>query len=185
MLMEAKMGKEDFKIEGTVDKKVMVEQIRLAARQFAMLYFHFTKVLYETYGVEKAKDLVRQAVFEQALDRSEIMREKAIAEGKGTDTLEDFMDVSDLPFCGWIPQWGEDHCPYAEIWRRYIGQYPWFQEFATFYCDVIDTTTIENFTKHLSHKITQNVITKGQSCERKYFESEAVKGGRLTYEKRV
>ncbi|MBD5536462.1 MAG: hypothetical protein HDQ99_12535 [Lachnospiraceae bacterium] len=176
------MGKEDFKIEGTVEKKLMVDQIRLAARQFAMLYFHFSKVLYENYGAEKAKDLVRQAVFEQALERSDIMREKAIAEQKGTDTVEDFMSVIDLPFCGWIPQWGEDHCPYAENWRGYLEKYPWFQEFATFYCDVIDTTTIENFTKHISHEITQNVITEGQSCERKYFESEAVKGGRFTYE---
>lgn len=176
------MGKEDFKIEGTVEKKLMVDQIRLAARQFAMLYFHFSKVLYEAYGAEKAKDLVRQAVFEQALERSDIMRERAAAEGKGTDTVEDFMSVIDLPFCGWIPQWGEDHCPYAENWRGYFEKYPWFQEFATFYCDVIDTTTIENFTKHISHKITQNVITEGQSCERTYFESEAVKGGRFTYE---
>lgn len=176
------MSKADYIIEGAVDRKLMVDQIRLAARQFAMLYFHFVKVLYEEYGPEKAKDLVRQTVFEQAVDRSDILREKAIAAGKGTDTVQDFHDVLDLPFCGWIPEWGEDHCPYAEIWRGYVKRYPWFQEFATFYCDVIDTTTIENFTKHLSHRITQNVIVEGQSCEREYFESGSVKEGRLTYE---
>lgn len=176
------MSKKDFKIEGTVDKKLMVDQIRLAARQFAMLYFHFVKVLYETYGAEVAKELVRQTVFEQAVERSDILRKKAIAEGKKTDTVSDFMSVIDLPFCGWIPQWGEDHCPYAEIWRGYIKEYPWFCEFATFYCDVIDTTTIESFTRHISHRITQNVIIEGQSCEREYFESEAVKNGGFTYE---
>lgn len=179
------MGKEAFQIEGTVDKKLMVDQIRLAARQFAMLYFHFVKVLYEQYGAETAKDLVRQTVFEQAVDRSDILREKALAAGKGTDTVEDFRSVIDLPFCGWIPEWGKDHCPYAEIWRGYIEKYPWFSEFATFYCDVIDTTTIENFTKHLSHRITQNVIIEGESCKREYFESDEVKGGKLTYDKKA
>jgi hypothetical protein len=179
------MGKENFKIEGTVDKKLMVDQIRLEARQFAMLYFHFVKVLYDAYGPEIAKELVRKAVFDQAIDRSDILREKAIAEGKSTDTVADFMSVTDLPFCGWIPEWGEDHCPYAEIWRGYVKKYPWFREFATFYCDVIDTTTIENFTKHLSHKITQNVINEGESCEREYFESDAVKEGRFSYEEKT
>lgn len=175
------MGKCDYEIKGTVERAKMVEQIRLAARQFAMLYFHFVKVLYDTYGREKAKDLVRQAVYDQAVDRSDILREKACQEGRKTDTVEDFMAGIDLPFCGWIPEWGEDHCPYGVIWREYSEKYPWFREFATFYCDVIDTTTIENFTKHLSHRITQNVIVEGTSCKREYFESEAVKEGKYTY----
>ncbi len=175
------MRKEDFPIEGTVDRKLMVDQIRLAARQFAMLYFHVVKVLYETYGHDRAKDLVRQIVFEQGIDRSDILHEKAVRAGAGTSTVEDFRRDIDLPLLGWIPQWGRDHCPYAEVWRGYIEKYPWFQEFATFYCDVIDTTTIENFTGCLSHRITQNVIVSGESCERTYFTSEDVKKGRLTY----
>ncbi len=175
------MGKENYKIEGAVDRALMVDQIRLEARQFAMLYFHFVKTLYDEFGAEKAKDLVRKTIFEQGVDRSDALREKAIAAGLTTDTRENFRKVSDLPFCGWIHEWGEDHCPYAVIWREYVKKYPWFQEFATFYCDVIDTTTIENFTKHLSHRITQNVIVEGQSCEREYFESNAVKGGKFTY----
>lgn len=175
------MGKENYKIEGTVDRALMVDQIRLAARQFAMLYFHFVKTLYETFGHDKAKELVQKTIFEQAVDRSDILREKAAAAGLSTDTKESFRKVIDLPFCGWIPQWGEDHCPYAEIWRGYVEKYPWFREFATLYCDVIDTTTIENFTRRLSHRITQNVIVEGTSCEREYFESDDVKGGKFTY----
>ena len=49
------MGKENYKIEGTVDRALMVDQIHLAARQFAMLYFHFVKTLYETFGHDRAK----------------------------------------------------------------------------------------------------------------------------------
>ncbi|MGM9626191.1 MAG: hypothetical protein ACI3XM_10860 [Eubacteriales bacterium] len=175
------MGKENYKIEGTVDRALMVDQIRLEARQFAMLYFHFVKTLYDAFGCEKAKELVQKTIFEQGIERSDILREKASDAGLSTDSKENFRKVSDLPFCGWIPQWGEDHCPYAEIWREYVKEYPWFRAFATLYCDVIDTTTIENFTRRLSHRITQNVIVEGRSCEREYFESEEVKGGKFTY----
>lgn len=175
------MEKENFAITGTVERAQMVEEIRKAARQFAMLYYHFCSVLQERYGQEEAKDVVRQTVFELAVDRSDQMRDKAKAAGKPTDSVEDFMSVIDLPLCGWIPEWGSDHCPYAETWRKYFEESPWFQEFAPFYCDVIDTTTIENFSKHLSHKITQNVILEGESCKREYFESETVKAGEYTY----
>ena len=98
--------------------------------------------------------------------------------------VEDFMSVIDLPFTGWIPEWGEDHCPYAEVWRTYFDKYPWFREIAPFYCDVIDTTTIENFSKCLSHRITQNVILEGTCCKREYFESDKVKRGEYTYGKK-
>ena len=119
------MGKEAFEITGTVEKKLMVDQIRKAARQFAMQYFHFCKTLYERYGDKVAKDIVRQTVFELAVDRSDQIREKSLAKGKKADGVEDFMEDIDLPFLGWIPQWGEDHCPYAEVWRTYFDKYPW------------------------------------------------------------
>lgn len=175
------MGKENYKIEGTVTRELMVNEIRKAARQFAMLYFHFCKTLYEEFGLEKAKDLVRQTVFDQAVDRSDLLRKKALEQGKTTESEKEMMEVIDLPLLGWIPQWGEDHCPYAEVWRGYFEEYPWFKELAPFYCDVIDTTVIENFSKRLSHRITQNVLISGTSCEREYFESDAVKRGEYTY----
>lgn len=175
------MGKESYKITGTVPRELMVDEIRKAARQFAMLYFHFCDVLQKLYGLEKTKEIVRQTVFELGSDRSDQLREKAHKLGKETETVEDFMSVIDLPLCGWIPEWGADHCPYAETWRKYYDEYPWFRELAPYYCDVIDTTTIENFSRHLSHKLTQNVLIEGESCERNYFESEEVKKGNYTY----
>ena len=176
------MAKDEKVLEGTVSRKQEVEQIRRAARQFAMQYFHFTKTLYDEFGAETAKKLVQKTVFNLGRDRGEQMRKRAIEEGKRTDTVDDFMAVIDLPFDGWIPEWGENHCPYAEVWRGYIKEYPWFAEFAPFYCDVIDTTTIETFTHKLSHKITQNVISKGTACLRKYFPSEKVEQGEYTYD---
>ena len=175
------MSKADYKIEGTVPRELLVSEVRKAARQFAMQFFHFSKVLYDQFGLEKTKDIVRQTVFELAVDRSDQLREKALAQGLKADSVEDFMSVIDLPFTGWIPEWGEDHCPYAEVWRTYFDKYPWFREIAPFYCDVIDTTTIENFSKCLSHRITQNVILEGTCCKREYFESDKVKRGEYTY----
>lgn len=48
------MGKENYKIEGTVSRELLVTEVRKAARQFAMQYFHFSKVLYERLGLEEA-----------------------------------------------------------------------------------------------------------------------------------
>ena len=103
------MSKADYKIEGTVPRELLVSEVRKAARQFAMQFFHFSKVLYDQFGLEKTKDIVRQTVFELAVDRSDQLREKALAQGLKADSVEDFMSVIDLPFTGWIPEWGEDH----------------------------------------------------------------------------
>ena len=53
------MSKADYKIEGTVPRELLVSEVRKAARQFAMQFFHFSKVLYDQFGLEKTKDIVR------------------------------------------------------------------------------------------------------------------------------
>jgi hypothetical protein len=55
---------------------------------------------------------------------------------------------------------------------------------ASLYCDVIDTTNIENFSRTTSHRLTQNLLWGDRSCEREYFESDAVQQGTYTYGKR-
>jgi hypothetical protein len=165
----------------TIPYTEAVTQARLACRQFAMLYFHFVKVLYERLGDEEAKELTRQAIFELALDRSGLLREKAQEAGLPVRDELDFQAVSDLSRIAWQPAMGNLHCPYGEQWMTYYQDYPWFKEFAPFYCDVIDTTNIENFSKRLSHKLTENVLTGGESCRRVYFESDDVKNGKFTY----
>ena len=157
-----------------------VKEVRKACRQFAMLYFHFSKVLVEEFGKDKAKPLIQKAIFELAIDRSEQLREKASKQGLEF-TMESFMKVIDLPMIGWVKELGRDHCPYAEVWREYFDEYPWFKEVAPLYCDVIDTTNAENFTRSLSHRITKNVLTGSESCEREYFESEQVIKGVFSY----
>ena len=89
------MSKADYKIEGTVPRELLVSEVRKAARQFAMQFFHFSKVLYDQFGLEKTKDIVRQTVFELAVDRSDQLREKALAQGLKADSVKDFMSVID------------------------------------------------------------------------------------------
>ncbi len=167
----------------TMDYEEAVGQVRKACRQFAMLYFHFSKTLVEELGEEKAEQLIQKAVFELALDRSEQLRNKAEQSGLEL-SMATFQKITDLPTIGWVKELGKNHCPYAQTWTQYFDAYPWFRKLAPLYCDVIDTTNAENFTRSLSHKITKNVLTGGDSCEREYFTSEQVTKGVLTYGKK-
>ena len=167
------------------DKRTAIE-VRRAARHFAMLYFNFCKILVDAHGEEKAFPMVQKAIFNLSLERTDLSRAKALEAGAATD-LEQFGHFNDLPTIGWSawdPGMGGVRCPYAEQWLSYYQQYPWFKRFASLYCDVIDTTNIENFSGTLSHKITANLLWGDASCEREYFECAAVKAGQLTYGKR-
>ena len=167
-------------------RQLAVAEVRKACRQFAMLYFHFCKTLVEEYGLEKAKTIVQKTVFDLAADRSDQLREKTIDAGL-EPSLENFKTMTDLPFIGWSgwdPGKGGVRCPYAEVWLTYYERYPWFRTLAPFYCDVIDTTNIENYSRNTSHRITSNLLWGDPSCEREYFPSQQVKSGELTYGER-
>ena len=164
---------------------VELKDLRLACRQFAMLYFHFCKTLVDTLGEEKAFPMVQKTIFNLSIDRTDRARERAAALGLET-TLENFPTVNDLPsigWSGWKPEMGGVRCPYAEVWLDYFKENEWFKRFASLYCDVIDTTNIENFTRTTSHKTTKNLLWGDSFCDREYFESDAVKKGDYTYGK--
>jgi hypothetical protein len=161
-----------------------VKEVRRACYQFALQYFHFCKTLVDSLGEEKALPVVQKAIFELSIDRSNKMRDKAKELGLET-TLENFGKVTDLArsgWDGWTPEQGGVKCPYAEVWLTYYDKHPWFKKFASLYCDVIDTTNIENFTRTTSHRITKNLLWGDDECSRQYFESEQVKQGIFTYQ---
>ena len=165
---------------------VEFKDIRLECRQFAMLYFHFCKSLKDALGEEKAFPLVQKTIFELSIDRTDGARKRAAEQGLECN-LENFPKVNDLPYVAWNlweEKMGGVRCSYAEVWLSYFEENPWFRRFASLFCDVIDTTNIENFTRSTSHKITKNLLWGDSSCEREYFESETVKKGELTYGKR-
>jgi hypothetical protein len=168
------------------NKSADIRDTRMACRQFAMLYFHFCKTLVESLGEEGALPLARKAVFELALDRTDRTRITALNAGL-TPSLENFQKVNDLPSAAWerwTPEMGGVRCPYAETWLGYFQEYPWFKTFASLYCDVIDTTNIENFSRTTSHRIKRNLLWGDPVCEREYFDSDAVRRGVYTYGER-
>jgi len=170
----------------TANNAIELKDIRLACKQFAMLYFHLCKSLKEALGEEKAVSLAQKIVFELGVDRTDCARERAAALGIEA-TLENFPLVNDLPsiaWSAWKPETGGARCPYAEVWLDYFKEYPWFRRFASLYCDVIDTTNIENFTRTTSHKITKNLLWGDDCCDHEYFESEDVKKCCFSYGKR-
>ena len=170
----------------TANGTVELADLRLACRQFAKLYFHFCKTLVDTLGEEKALSIVQKTIFNLSLDRTDRAREQAAALGLET-TLENFATVNDLPsigWSGWTPEMGGVRCPYAEVWLGYFAENEWFKRFASFYCDVIDTTNIENFSRTTSHKIIKNLLWGDPVCDHEYFESDAVKKGNYSYGKR-
>jgi hypothetical protein len=148
-----------------------------------MLYFQLCRTLVETLGEEAALPLIQKTIFNLSLDRTDRSRAKALAQGLAA-TKENFPKVNDLPFTAWkewTPALGGVRCPYAETWLDYYEAYPWFKKFASLYCDVIDTTNIENFSRTTSHRITHNLLWGDPACEREYFESDKVKAGVFTY----
>ncbi|MCL2565063.1 MAG: nitroreductase family protein [Defluviitaleaceae bacterium] len=170
----------------TEHDKNTAAQVRLAARHFAMLYFNFCKVMVDTHGEEKALELVQKAIFNLSLDRTDRTRAKALEAGVETN-LEQFSVFNDLPIIGWRA-WDESmgglRCPYAEQWVDYYDKHPWFKPFASLYCDVIDTTNIENFSRTLSLKIPQKQLSGDAECKFNYFESDQIKQGIYTYGER-
>lgn len=156
-------------------------EVRKAARQFAMLYFHMVKTLVEEFGEDRARGLVEKIVFELACDRTDQLRAKAERLDIPHEGMGNFNDYADLALTGWLSELGEDHCPYAQVWRTYYEDHPWFRRFAPLYCDVVDTTVAENLTRRVSHRITENVLTGAETCRRVYFESPNVAQGWYTY----
>ena len=163
-----------------------LKDLRLACRQFAMLYFHFCKSIKNALGEDAAFPVVQETIFNLSLDRTDRTRKRAIEQGL-EPTVGNFPKVNDLPQAAWSlwkPDMGGVRCPYAEVWLACLKEEPWFKRFASLYCDVIDTTNIENFTQTTSHRITGNLLWGDPGCEREYFESENVKKGIFTYGKR-
>jgi hypothetical protein len=164
-----------------------VLEVRKASRHFAMLYFHFCKTLVSKFGEEEALDTVTRSLFDLAVDRTDPIRERALKEGLdlGAEKFREINDIAYLGWKGWNKEMGGVRCPYAETWLGYFEENPWFKPFATLYCNVIDTTSIENYSRSLSHRLLKNLLWGDESCEREYYPSEAVQNGKFTYENKA
>lgn len=165
-------------------KQTAISQVRDMAFSFGELYFAFVSEMYYELGDEKTMEIVSSLLFKRAKERAVIMIRKA--EELNMERIpENINKLSDVPRLGWDETLGCDHCPYGLIWRNRIKHAPWFEKYASQYCEITDTTIAEVFTGCYSHKITKNVVWGNDSCEREYFVSDSVKNGIYTYSKPV
>ncbi len=166
--------------DGFVSRGQAVGEVRMMASQFADLYFTFVDELRGALGDGKARRIVKQVLFRRALERAEQMVFRARDEGLPR-TPENIRRLSDVPYLGWVPELGADHCPYGERWKRRIEEQPWFREYAALYCEVTDTTIAEAFTGSHSHELLKNVVLGDERCERRYFPCEETARGRYSH----
>lgn len=168
-------------VEESVAKEFATRQVREMAYQFADMYFAFVSELVEQYGEQEATETVTRVLFQRAKERANAMIERASE--TGIERIPDNIGlVSNVPYLGWVPELGCDHCPYGAAWNKRIEEHPWFRKFASLYCDVTDTTIAEVFTGCYSHRITENVVLGDDGCEREYFLSSDVQNGKYTYD---
>lgn len=167
-------------MEMTIEREEAVGQVRRMAYQFADLYFAFVDELHRSMDEESMKRIATRVLYRRAKERADAMIVRARELGLER-TPENIGVTSDVPYLGWVPELGCEHCPYGAQWLKRIKEAPWFEPYAALYCDVTDTTIAEVFTGKYTHRLTENVVHGAQSCERIYTEDDRVAQGFRTY----
>lgn len=151
-----------------IPRKEAIIEVRKACYHFSDLYFHFSKVLVQEFGIEKGKELIESAVRNRAVERAEKIIKNAEHLGIPRKS-ENYGKVTEIPLLGWVQSLGKHECPYAAAWLDRFDAEPWFKEIAPFYCVTNDPLVCEIFTGDTSQKITKNVLWGDETCERVYF----------------
>jgi len=106
------------------------EEVRKLGRMFGLMFYHFTNLLVDEFGEERATQLVKETVKRFGLDRARRVREKVMAMGL-EPTLENYGRAADLPEIGWGGPTRESYCPFAEVWFEKDAV-----DLCKLYCDV-------------------------------------------------
>jgi hypothetical protein len=100
------------------------EQVKLLARRMALMYHHIGVVLTEAVGKDRAKELMKEAIWRYGTECGEVVR-KGVEERGLPLTAQNFNVAPDLPKYGWdrelVFEEGEarpkvNYCPLAEVW---------------------------------------------------------------------
>ncbi len=105
---------------GMISEKEAEEQVVLMASRLALMYHHIGQVLTEELGMEKAKELLKEAIWRYGAESGEKVRAGVEAMGLPL-TAENYNKVPDLPRYGWVSEQAKDgprvsHCPLAAVW---------------------------------------------------------------------
>lgn len=123
-----------------IDKSEAKQQVRQMGRMMANLYYYMGQEIIAAMGSDKAKEVLRRAVWKYGVERGLTQKEKVILAGY-EPIPENYSRVPDLPSLGWDVdkvEPGENpshvqirYCPFAEVWKE-----KGFQEFGRIYCTV-------------------------------------------------
>lgn len=100
------------------------EQVKLMARRMALMYHHIGLVLTEQLGKERAKALLKEAIWRYGAECGETVRRKVQAMGLPL-ILDNYGQVPDLPRFGWDTVASDEggvsgprvnYCPLASVW---------------------------------------------------------------------
>lgn len=87
------------------------------ARLFALLYYHFAKVLVDEHGKDRGEELIVKEVKNFALERGNRMREEASRLGLDL-TPRTTREISDLPRYTFYTDENGTFCPFADEWEE-------------------------------------------------------------------
>ncbi len=150
----------------TVTVKEATEQVQLMARRMALMYHHIGEVLVERFGKDKAKEIMKEAIWRYGTECGESV--KAGVTGMGLPlTPENFNRVPDLPVYGWdrelIFEEGEprpkvNYCPLADVWLSKGSQ-----EMGRVYC-YVDQSKFQGYNPEIECVHTKNALDGDPFC---------------------
>lgn len=138
------------------------------ARRLASLYLHFTEVLMEDLGEEKAKEITEKVISRYGQESG--LEARKVVEGLGLPLeKENFAKGSDLPSLGWKSENKNypdgrcntkiTYCPFAEFWIEKGAE-----KFGRLYC-FVDQAKYSGFNPELKCVHEKNVLDGDPYCE--------------------
>ncbi len=153
---------------GLINKEVAEKDVISIARRLASLYFHFTQVLSEDLGEEKAKEITKKVIKNYGEESGREARKKVEEMGLSLEK-ENFSRGSDLPSVGWETEPKEysdgkcnvkiTYCPFAEFWIEKGAE-----KFGRIYC-FVDQAKYSGFNPELHCTHVKNVLDGDPYCE--------------------
>jgi len=159
------VSKKDSKL---ISKETAEKDVISIARRLASLYFHFTQVLSEELGEEKARKITEKVIKKYGEESGGEVREKVEQMGLSIDE-DNFSRGSDLPSVGWESRKKEypdgkcntqiTYCPFAEYWIEKGAE-----KFGRLYC-YVDQAKYSGFNPELQCIHVRNVLDGDPYCE--------------------
>ena len=153
--------------EESISKEEFMKEACKMARLFALLYYHFARVLVEEFGKDRGKELIVRAVKDFALERGRKMREEALRLGLSL-TSQSMSELSDLPRYTFYTNEQGTHCPFADVWEEkgVLGQ-----ELGLLYCNINDPYKAKGFdSKARLYQYIKNRNLGHSECDHKNIE---------------